>query len=235
MSKYDLAEKAFHIARHMLDRNIGKQDEYAAAFGGLNYFTFEREGRVTAESVQLAPTLLQELQGNLMLFFTGAAHHSWTILKEQEASTRKGTGAAVDALHEVKALAGEMRVTLQHGNLHQFGVLLHNAWMAKRRISEKISDERIDSLYLLARDHGALGGKITGAGGGGFLLLYCERSAQPSVREAMQQQGLQEMNFAFDMQGAQVIVNDPFIDGDERSGSKWVFVSTESGATSGAH
>lgn len=170
-----------------------------------------------------------------MLFFTGAAHHSWTILEEQEASTRKGTGATVDALHEVKALAAEMRGALQHGNLHQFGVLLHNAWMAKRRISEKISDKRIDSLYLLARDRGALGGKITGAGGGGFLLLYCERSAQTSVREAMQQQGLQEMNFAFDMQGAQAIVNDPFIDGDERSGSKWVFVSTESGATSGAH
>lgn len=234
MSKYDLAEKAFHIARHVLDRNIGKQDEYAAAFGGLNYFTFEPEGKVTVEPIQIAPGLIQELQRNLMLFFTGAAHHSWTILKEQEASTRKGTGAAVDALHEVKALAAEMRLALQHGNLHQIGVLLHRAWMAKRRISEKISDERIDSLYLLARDRGALGGKITGAGGGGFLLIYCERSAQSSVREAMRQKGLQEMNFAFDMQGAQAIVNDPFIDGDDRSGSKWVFVSTESGAPSEA-
>jgi D-glycero-alpha-D-manno-heptose-7-phosphate kinase len=228
LSKYDLAEKAFDIARNVLGKNVGKQDEFAAAFGGLNHFTFDPSGTVGVEPITLSPDLLQELQGHLMLFFTGAAHHSWTILKEQEASARQGSGSAVDALHEVKALGLEMREALLRGNLHKLGELLHSGWMAKRRISSKISDKRIDGLYSLARECGALGGKITGAGGGGFLLLYCEGSFQPRVREALQQQGLQEMTFAFDMQGAQAIVNDPFIDGDERGGSRWVFVSAES-------
>ena len=235
LSKYDLADKAFHVARNVLGKNVGKQDEYAAAFGGLNYFTFESGGRVTIEPIKVSPDLVQELQGHLMLFFTGAAHHSWTILKEQEASARQGSGSAVDALHEVKALGREMRDALLCGDLHKFGELLHLGWMAKRRISQKISDKRIDGLYSLARERGALGGKITGAGGGGFLLLYCEASSQPSVREAMQQQGLQEMTFAFDMQGAQSIVNDPFIDGDEQGGLRWVFVSTESGTPSATY
>jgi D-glycero-alpha-D-manno-heptose-7-phosphate kinase len=234
LSKYDLAEKAFHVARNVLGRNIGKQDEYAAAFGGLNYFTFDADGSVTAESIKIPDAVVQELQGNLMLFFTGAAHHSWTILKEQEASTRQGSGAAVDALHEVKALGAEMRDALLHEDLHRLGELLHLGWMAKRRVSKKISDARIDALYAEARHHGVLGGKITGAGGGGFLLLYCERPRQQSVRQAMQDQGLQEMAFAFDMQGAQSIVNDPFIDGDGNGGSRWVFVSTEPGARSAA-
>jgi len=224
LSKSDLAEKAYHVARHMLDKNVGKQDEYAAAFGGLNYITFDPDGRTVVEPMKLAPAVLQELQDCLMLFFTGAAHHSWTILKEQEVSTRKGSGPAVDALHEVKSLGLQMCDALRRENLEHFGELLHQGWMAKRRISSKISDDRIDALYSLARAEGAVGGKITGAGGGGFLLLYCARSRQQDVRNAMREQGIQEMRFEFDDQGAQTIVNDPFIDGDERGGSRWVFV-----------
>lgn len=232
LSKYDLAENAFHIARNVLGKNVGKQDEYAAAFGGLNYITFDPDGSTLVEPMKLAPAVLQDLQGRLMLFFTGTAHDSWTILKEQEASTRQGTGATVDALHEVKALGSQMRDAMQKENLHLLGELLHQGWMAKRRVSVMISDDRIDRLYSLARDRGALGGKITGAGGGGFLLLYCEHPYQKSVREAMQEQGIQEMTFAFDLQGAQAIVNDPFIDGDELGGTRWVFVSTDSGTSS---
>jgi D-glycero-alpha-D-manno-heptose-7-phosphate kinase len=234
LSKYDLAEKAFHIARNVLGKNVGKQDEYAAAFGGLNYITFDPDGGTSVEPMKLSSAVLRDLQSRLMLFFTGAAHHSWSILTEQEASTRQGSGAAVDALHEVKELGLQMRDALQQENLHRLGELLHQGWMAKRRISTKISDARIDGLYSLAQGHGAVGGKITGAGGGGFLLLYCEHEDQQSVREAMKEQRIQEMTFAFDMQGAQAIVNDPFIDGDERGGSRWVFVSTEAGTPSPA-
>lgn len=228
LSKYDLAEKAFYIARNVLGKNIGKQDEYAAAFGGLNYFVFAPDENVTAETMNIPSATLEELRAHLMLFFTGAAHNSWSILKEQEASTRVGSGAAVEALHEVKALGAEMREALLRENLHRLGELLHLGWMAKRRVSAKISDARIDALYDLARERGAVGGKITGAGGGGFLLLYCEPARQQSLREAMHDKGLQEMTFAFDMQGAQVIVNDPFIDSDGSGGSCWVFVPTES-------
>lgn len=231
ISKYDLAEESFHIARNVLGRNIGKQDEYAAAFGGLNYICFERDGRVSVDPVKLSPGLAQELQAHLMLFFTGAAHHSWSILKEQEAATREHSGPAVAALHEVKALGAKMCDALLGEDLDHFGEFLHLAWMAKRRVSARISDARIDSLYDLARQHGALGGKITGAGGGGFLLLFCRPDRQSSVRDALRGQGLQEMKFAFDEQGAQVLVNDPFIDGDERGAHRWVFIPNETVGT----
>jgi D-glycero-alpha-D-manno-heptose-7-phosphate kinase len=228
VSKYDLAERAFHITRHILGKNVGKQDEYAAAFGGVNYFTFQSDGQVIAEPIQSSGSFLQELQSRLMLFFTGSSRNSWTILQEQEASTRRGSGAAVDALHEVKALGVEMRQALLRENLERMGELLHLAWMAKRRVSAKISDARIDALYDMAREQGALGGKITGAGGGGFLLLYCEPERQRAVRSALLEAGLQEMTFGFDFHGAQVVANDPFIDGDLRGGSRWTFVSAVS-------
>jgi D-glycero-alpha-D-manno-heptose-7-phosphate kinase len=224
LSKYDLAERAFFVARNILGKHVGKQDEYAAAFGGLNYISFDPDGATLVKPVELEAAVSRELQSNLMLFFAGAAHHSWTILQEQEASTRCGHGVAVEALHEVKALGARMRESLERGELHQFGELLHEAWEAKRRISDKISTPRIDKLYSLALHHGALGGKITGAGGGGFLLFYCEPPHQAAVREAMHEEGVHEMAFGFDIQGAQVIVNDPFIDSDERGGSRWVFL-----------
>lgn len=232
LSKYELAEQAFHIARDVLHKHVGKQDEYAAAFGGLNYISFHQDGSTQVDSLNLDPVILRELQSNLLLFFTGSAHHSWTILREQEASTRAQSFSTLDALHEVKALALRMRQALESGQLQLFGELLHEVWEAKRRISSKISNSRIDELYAIARREGALGGKITGAGGGGFLLLYCESSRRQAVREALLAQGIQEMVFALEMQGAQVIVNDPFIDGDEKGGSRWVFVPTTANASS---
>jgi D-glycero-alpha-D-manno-heptose-7-phosphate kinase len=224
VSKYDLAERSFHIARHLLGKHVGKQDEYAAAFGGLNFISFHPDGSTLVEPIDLNPAVLNELQRNLMLFFTGSAHHSWSILKEQESSTRNQTGSAVEALHEVKALGLRMRKALQEGDLRELGSLMHEGWQAKRRISTKISTPHIDELYTLARKHGALGGKITGAGGGGFLLLYCEPDLQSDVRQAMRQHDIQEMTFGFDMQGAQAIVNDPFINRDERNGCSWTYV-----------
>jgi D-glycero-alpha-D-manno-heptose-7-phosphate kinase len=230
LSKYELAERAFEIARFMLKRHVGKQDEYAAAFGGLNFINFSPDGTAAVIPVKVGSTILEELQRNLMLFFTGASHHSWTILEEQERSTRGHQGAAVEALHEVRALAERMRMLIETGNLTTFGMLLDEAWQAKKRVSRGISNSRIDRLYDLARENGASGGKITGAGGGGFLLLYCEPPQQEFVRSAMAAEGVYEMTFAFDFQGAQVIVNDPFIDGDERGGSRWVFLPRSSAA-----
>lgn len=224
MSKYQLAERAFHIARNVLGKYVGKQDEYAAAFGGLNYISFHPDGSTQVEALDLEPGIMQEFQSNLMLFFTGSAHHSWTILREQEDSPHAKSGTVLDTLHEVKALGLSMRESLEHADLKRFGELLHTAWEAKRRLSSKISTPRIDQLYTCAREHGAIGGKITGAGGGGFLLLYCERPNQSAVREALHKEGVHEMAFAFDTQGAQVIVNDPFIDRDEQGGTRWTFV-----------
>jgi D-glycero-alpha-D-manno-heptose-7-phosphate kinase len=224
LSKYELAERSFHIARNVLRRHVGKQDEYAAAFGGLNFITFHADGSAQVDPLELEPEVLRELHANLLLYFTGSAHHSWTILEEEEKSTRGHIGATVEALHEVRALADRMRQALEQGELRRFGSMLDRAWEEKKRVSRRISTSQIDRLYQLAREHGALGGKITGAGGGGFLLLYCEREHQEAVRTALAAEGVQEMGFAFDFQGAQVIVNDPFIDSDERSGSRWTFL-----------
>jgi galactokinase/mevalonate kinase-like predicted kinase len=217
-------ERAFRITRFGLKRHVGKQDEYAAAFGGINYIRFSPDGATQVEPLQLDPGVLSALQSNLMLFFTGAAYHSWDILADQEKSTRLADGPAVEALHQVKEAAALMKEALVCGDLEHFGHLLDDAWQSKKRISQRISSPRIDHLYEVARANGVLSGKITGAGGGGFLLLYSEPARQNAVRLAMQAEGVQEMAFAFDTQGAQVIVNDPFIDHDEHAGTRWTFL-----------
>lgn len=215
LSRHDLAEKAFYIANSALGKPVGKQDEYAAVFGGLNFITFNPDGSVEVEPLKLNLDLVSALQRKLMLFFTGAAHHSWSILQEQEASTR--SGAALESLHQIKRLAVQMRQALLTGDLDLFGELLHEGWMNKKKISSRISNPAIDRMYAIARDCGATGGKITGAGGGGFLLLYCDEENQPAVRQALSAQGSTEMPFAFDSHGSQVLVNDPFADGNEKA------------------
>lgn len=224
LSKSELAQRAFHIARDLLCRHVGKQDEYATAFGGLNFIEFLPDGTSRVEAVELAPSVASDLQNSLLLFFTGAAHHSWGILAEQERATQQGSRKSLEALHEIKELAYRMRDALKVGDLRQFASMLHESWLAKKQVSSKISNSRIDSAYETAIANGALGGKITGAGGGGFLLLYCEPQNQDSVRQALAHHELREMSFSFDFQGAHVLVNDPFIDNDARSASRWTFL-----------
>jgi D-glycero-alpha-D-manno-heptose-7-phosphate kinase len=225
LSKYQLAERAFRITHDILGKPVGKQDEYAAAFGGLNFITFQPDGGVLVEPVTLRSDILRELQRNLMLFFTGSAHNSWEILQDQEKSTMTGEGSALESMHEIREAADQMKGALVKGNFPAFAALLHQGWEAKKRLSNGISNSLIDEAYSAALRSGALGGKITGAGGGGFLLLFCEESKQPRVREAMSKLNIREMGFEFDLQGAQVVVNDPFIDGDERCGTRWTFAS----------
>jgi D-glycero-alpha-D-manno-heptose-7-phosphate kinase len=232
VSKYELAERAFHIARNTLGKPVGKQDEYAAAFGGLNYIRFNPDGSTSVEPIAMDDLILRELQKNLMLFFTGVSHNSWRILDEQEKSTRSERGPAVHCLHEIRRLADSMRAALQSGDLDQFGKLLHEGWMAKKQVSDKISTSRIDEMYAAACDAGAAGGKITGAGGGGFLLIYCVQPAQEAVRKALAALGAREMTFEFDFHGAQVIANDPFIDADDIGGTQWTFVPVRAGTYS---
>ncbi|HMF90021.1 MAG TPA: GHMP kinase [Candidatus Angelobacter sp.] len=223
LSKYDLAEQAFRIARDILGKPVGKQDEYAAAFGGLNFITFNPDGSAWVEPLGLSSADVREFESRLMLFFTGVSHDSWNLLHAQEESTRMGSGRAVESLHQIRQLADLMRATLLRRNFRAFGVLLHDAWEAKKRVSSLISTPQIDEAYALARANGALGGKITGAGGGGFLLLFCEQLRQAAVREAMAKVGLREMAFGLDFHGANVVTNDPFIDRDEKCGMCWTF------------
>src|SRR5258708_1435379 len=202
LSKYQLAERAFHITHDILGKPVRKQDEYAAAFGGLNFITFQTDGVVHVEPLTLRSDILRELQRNLMLFFTGSAHNSWNILQDQEKSTRTGKGSALESMHQIRKAADEMKSALVKGNFCAFATLLHQGWEAKKKLSNGISNSLIDEAYSTALQSGALGGKITGAGGGGFLLLFCEESKQPNVREAMSKLNLREIAFEFDLPSA---------------------------------
>ncbi len=222
MSKKELAEAAFDIARNILRRPVGKQDEYAAAFGGLNVFKFDAEGTVV-EPLALSPETLADLQQCLLLFFTGSSRDSSNILAAQDLSVQQRQDDVLDALTALKDLVVPMREALQAGDLDAFAELLDVGWGVKKRISDKISNQRIDEIYETARRQGALGGKLTGAGGGGFLLLFCPRDRQRAVREALGGFGLKEMRFHFDMSGARVVYDDPFFDTDSTGGLQWVF------------
>lgn len=232
MSRYEQAELACHIARNVLKKPVGKQDEFASTFGGLNKIEFFRDGSTEVTPIALEYEVLKEFEGNLMLFFTGASHDSWNILKHQDKSTRSDELKVIDSLHRIQDLSGDVLDAFRRANIHRIGELLHEGWLAKRMISEDISTSRIDDLYHIARSNGAVGGKITGAGGGGFLLLYCEQKYQPTVREALAREGIHEMSFQFDVQGSNVVVNDPFIDGDDRCDKRWTFYSNRESAPS---
>jgi D-glycero-alpha-D-manno-heptose-7-phosphate kinase len=224
VSRYEVAEQAYNIARNVMGKPVGKQDEYASVFGGLNFISFGTDGSVSVEPVCLPQPVLAALESNLMLFFTGLSHDSWDILKSQNRRTQFQPSSVVDALQEIRRLADRMLHALKRGDLRAFGEMLHEGWEAKKRVNEDISNGRIDELYAAARLHGAIGGKITGAGGGGFLLLYCEAEHQARVREALAERNVKEMAFAFDTDGARVIVNSPFVDGDDNCGPRWSFV-----------
>jgi D-glycero-alpha-D-manno-heptose-7-phosphate kinase len=231
LSKYELAERAFYVARNVLGRPVGKQDEYASAFGGLNLISFNPDGSTHVEPLKLEPDLVRELQSSLMLFFTGSSHHSWTILEEQETSTVQTGSRALDSLHELQKLVEPMKAALLAGELNDFGQLLHKGWEIKKRLSSKISNTRIDEMYEAAHRSGAIGGKITGAGGGGFLLLFCPKQHQQSVRDSLEGMGAREMGFEFDFQGTQVITDDPFIDADQNGGIRWTFAPVATRST----
>ena len=223
LSEQDLAETAFHIAKDMLRKPVGKQDEYAVAIGGLNVVHFQASG-VTVEPLALSADSLVDLEQNLMLFFTGSARDSSEILAEQDRSVRTSQEDVVGALTALKELVLPMREALDTSDLGRFGKLLDESWKIKKKVSSRISNPRINQIYDAALARGALGGKIAGAGGGGFLLLYCEKQKQDSVRAAMREFGLKEMKFRFDLAGTKVVYNNPFYDSDAHGGIRWVFM-----------
>lgn len=206
MTKQQIADMATRVELQKLGMPIGHQDQFAAAFGGLNYFHFTANG-TTAEPLKVAASTRAELQRRLLLFFTGQSRDSTKILARQTENTNKKSSKPLEALHAVRAMADEMRDILQQGRLDEFGVMLDRGWQQKKQFASGVSNERIDGLYQLARNKGVIGGKITGAGGGGFLMLYCEDGTQDAVTEAMESEGLRRMNFSFDSGGARVLLN----------------------------
>jgi D-glycero-alpha-D-manno-heptose-7-phosphate kinase len=199
----ELAEQACEIEIDRLGEPIGKQDQYIAAFGGLTCFTFRRDGTVEATPLAMDEEGRYALQDNLLLFFTGFSRSASTILKEQDQRTKVHDAAMVGNLHYVKELGVKSRDALQAGDLRRFGLLMREHWEHKRKRSGGMSNPHIDAWYDLAMANGAVGGKLIGAGGGGFLMFYAEDKV--SLRHAMRQAGLTEVRFHFDFEGTKVI------------------------------
>lgn len=206
LTKQQVAELASYIEIGKMGMPIGKQDQYASAFGGLNKITFSSEG-VTVEPLHIDLDVRKTLERRLMLFFTGSSRESTSILKHQRKSTQDRDEVVLQALHNIKRVAVDVQSCLERGDLDEFARLLDYAWQEKRRLAPGLSTGFIDELYTLALEKGASAGKITGAGGGGFLMLYCHEEAQDIVTTALEERGLKRMNFHFDQQGATVLLN----------------------------
>jgi D-glycero-alpha-D-manno-heptose-7-phosphate kinase len=207
LSAQEVAEAATRIEIEKLGMPIGYQDQFAAAFGGLNHICFEPGGRTVVEPIRTPPGTLEQLQRNLLLFFTGQSRDSTSILARQRSSTEQHDSRVLDALHAVRGMVEPMRACLESGDLDRFGRLLHEGWENKKRFASGVSNPRVDQLYELARNHGAVGGKLAGAGGGGFMMLYCADGTQEAVTAALQAEGLRRMGFVFESGGARVLLN----------------------------
>jgi D-glycero-alpha-D-manno-heptose-7-phosphate kinase len=199
----ELAEQACQIEIERLKEPIGKQDQYIAAFGGLTCFQFTRGG-VNAWPLALAEETRLNLADNLVMYFTGYSRTAASVLTEQDTKTRQGDGDMINNLHYVKELGLRSKEALESGDLAEFGNILHEHWLHKRERSAAMSNRNIDAWYDVALANGAIGGKLIGAGGGGFLLFYTEDKRR--LRHAMMTAGLKEVPFRFDFLGTQVVV-----------------------------
>jgi len=206
LDKKQLAELASHIEIEALRRPIGMQDQYASAFGGLNFITFEKDD-IRVERVGISPEILAGFEKRVMLFHTGESRDSARILSGQKKSTEQNDETVLASLHAMKAQAYKMRETLERGDFDAFGAMLREGWEFKKKLAKNISNPDIDRYYKAAMDGGALGGKIAGAGGGGFLMVFCHPEKQEGVRESLTREGLEELHFSFESHGAQLTLD----------------------------
>lgn len=204
VSPQQLAEEACHIELELLHKPIGKQDQYMAAYGGLTTLDIAKDGKVEAQYLSIPVDVLEELENNLLLFYTGDVRDATVILSQQDDATKRKDQAVVSSLTEIKDIGMEIASAIMAGNLRHFGELMDNHWQAKKRLSKGITNPMIDAWYELSKRNGAIGGKISGAGGGGFLMLYCDEG-KAQVREALRHAGLRELNFRFEFEGSKVV------------------------------
>ena len=200
----ELAEQACHIELNLLGEPIGKQDQYIAAIGGITCFTYHPDGRVDFEPLRLSVETLNTLEDNLILFFTGFTRSASEILRDQDSRSRQKDAGMLENLHFIKRIAFESKAAMETGDLRRFAELMHEHWEHKKRRTQGMSNCQIDAYYDLGRANGALGGKLIGAGGGGFLMFYTEDKTR--LRHVMTEAGLREVRFRFDFGGSQVLV-----------------------------
>lgn len=201
----ELAELACHIEIDRLGEPIGKQDQYIAAYGGISCFTFSRDDSVTVSPLKLSRDCMFDLEENLLLFFTGFSREAGSILKDQDTRTNHNDGQMLNNLHYVKEIGYRSRDALESSNAILFGELMHEHWEHKKRRSGGMSNSQIDEWYELGISSGAVGGKLVGAGGGGFLMFYAKD--RNKLRHAMARAGLEEVRFRFDFEGTKVVMS----------------------------
>jgi D-glycero-alpha-D-manno-heptose-7-phosphate kinase len=201
----ELAELACHIEIDRLSQPIGKQDQYIAALGGVTCFTFHQDDKVTATPLKLSPNSMFDLEDNLLLFFTGYSRSASAILKDQQIRSQNNDAEMINNLHYVKDLGYRSKEALETGNMVGFGELMHEHWEHKKKRSGGMSNPKIDEWYNLAIRNGAVGGKLVGAGGGGFLMFLAHDRNR--LRRTMAASGLEEVRFRFDFEGTKIVLS----------------------------
>lgn len=205
-SPEQIAEQACEIAMDRLKEPSGKQDEYVASLGGIRAYDIGTKGDVKIIDLVLPEETVAELESSIMMFYTGIKRSANDVLRKQEEQVVMEDGRAIEKMHAIKKIGIESRRALEGGDLNRFGELLDEHWRLKRGVASTMSNSRIDRWYEIAKKNGALGGKIMGAGGGGFLMLYCDEG-QRRVRSALSNEGLTEYRFRFDFEGSKVVHN----------------------------
>jgi len=201
-----LAEMDFHIEANVLKRPIGKQDPYMAAFGGLTVLEIAKDGTVKVRKANVSYEVADELNKNMLIFFTGKTRSADEILREQEKGAKEEKASVVDSMHYIKDIGHQILEAVESGNIDVVGQKFHKHWQYKKKISSKMSNPEFDRIYDAARESGALGGKISGAGGGGFFTFYVPDN-QRAFREKMREMGLREMRYHFDFEGSKVLTD----------------------------
>lgn len=199
----EIAEQACHIEIDLLKEPIGKQDQYISAYGGINCFEFCKNDTVKAKPLKISDETLYSLEDNLLLFFTGYSRSASEVLKEQDNKTKKNDSSMIDNLHYVKELGYKSQAAFESGDLEKFAELMNVHWEHKKQRSNSMSNNKINEWYDIALKNGALGGKLIGAGGGGFLMFYANENMK--LRHAMAHEGLKEVRFKFDFEGSKVV------------------------------
>lgn len=202
-SPHDLAERACDIEINRLLEPIGKQDQYIAAFGGIKSFNFQTDGKVIAENLNISDSTIKKLETNLLLFYTGVSRKASDILAHQDQRTKRNDLELVENLHTIKSLGEESKQALESDNLETFGELMNTHWIFKKMQNPNMTNPLVDDCYQMALRNGAIGGKLVGAGGGGFLMFYA--SDPIKLRETMTRQGLSELEFEFDYSGTRQV------------------------------
>ena len=200
----ELAEEACHIEINLLQEPIGKQDQYISAFGGIICCDFKSDGKVEVSPLKISNETLYNLEDNLVLFFTGYSRSASSILVDQKKKSEGNDKEMIQNLHFIKEIGERSKVILENGDLTEFGRIMNEHWQYKRNRSGSITNPQIDEWYKLALNNGAIGGKLIGAGGGGFLMFYAEDKIK--LRHTMIEAGLEEVRFGFDFEGTKVVI-----------------------------